>query len=37
MDKVYDKLIALTSSFGDSELVMVDCNFNGLVGKSSEG
>ena len=35
--KFYDQLIAVTSKFGDNELVIVGGNFNGHVGKSSEG
>ena len=36
-DKFYDELIAVTSKFGDNELVIVGGDFNGHVGKSSEG
>ncbi|XP_057306130.1 uncharacterized protein LOC130644510 [Hydractinia symbiolongicarpus] len=36
-DKFYDELIAVTSKFGDTELIMVGGDFNGHVGKSSEG
>ena len=36
-DKFYDELIAVASKFGDNELVIVGGNFNGHVGKSSEG
>ena len=36
-DKFYDELIVLTSKFEDNELVIVGGDFNGHVGKSSEG
>ena len=36
-DKFYDELMAVTSKFGDNELVIVGGDFNGHVGKSSEG
>ena len=36
-DQFYDELIAVTSKFGDNELVIVGGDFNGHVGKSSEG
>ncbi|XP_057306907.1 uncharacterized protein LOC130645064 [Hydractinia symbiolongicarpus] len=32
-DKIYGELIAVTSKFGDTELVMVGGDFNGHVGK----
>ena len=36
-DRFYDELIAVTSKFGDNELVIVGSDFNGHVRKSSEG
>ena len=36
-DKFYDELIAVTSKFGDNELVIVGGDFNGHEGMPSEG
>ena len=36
-EKFYHELIAVTTKFGDNKLVIVGGNFNGHVGKSSEG